>query len=104
DPRDFMRQFLISEIARKDNKWQGRNIVRYQNPDYDKVYAASETETDPVKRAALFIQMNDMIIKDVAVIPDVYRPSVAAISSKLHALPSGWDSYLWNYYDWYADA
>ncbi|HTW52803.1 MAG TPA: peptide ABC transporter substrate-binding protein [Stellaceae bacterium] len=104
DPRDFMRQFLIAEIASKDNKWQGRNIVRYQNPDYDKLYAASENETDPVKRAALFIQMNDMIIKDVVVIPDQYRPSVAAISNKLHALPSGWDSYIWNFYDWYADA
>lgn len=104
DPRDFMRQFLSSEIASKANKWQGRNIVRYQNPDYDKLYAAAENETDPVKRAALFIQMNDTVIKDIAVVPDVYRPSVAAISSKLHALPSGWDSYIWNFYDWYADA
>ena len=104
DPRDFMRQFLSTEIASKDNKWQGRNIARYQNPDYDKLYAASETETDPVKRAALFIQMNDLLIKEIAVIPDVYRPAVAAISSKLHALPSGWDSYIWNFYDWYADA
>ncbi|HVC51893.1 MAG TPA: peptide ABC transporter substrate-binding protein [Stellaceae bacterium] len=104
DPRDFMRQFLISEISSKANKWQGRNIVRYQNPDYDKLYEASGQETDPVKRAALFIKMNDTVIKDVAVIPDVYRPAVAAISSKLHALPSGWDSYIWNFYDWYADA
>ncbi len=104
DPRDFMRQFLSSEIATKDNKWQGRNITRYQNPDYDKLYAAADNDTDPVKRAALFIQMNDTLIKDIAVIPDQYRPSVAAISNKLHALPSAWDSYIWNFYDWYADA
>jgi peptide/nickel transport system substrate-binding protein len=104
DPRDFMRQFLLSEVASKDNKWQGRNITRYQNADYDKLYATADNETDPVKRAALFIQMNDMLIKDLAVIPDQYRPSVAAISNKLHALPSAWDSYIWNFYDWYADA
>ncbi len=104
DPRDFMRQFLSSELATKENKWQGRNIVRYRNPDYDALYDASEHETDPVKRAALFIKMNDTVIKDVAIIPVVYRPSVAAVSSKLHVLLSGWDSYIWNFYDWYADA
>jgi peptide/nickel transport system substrate-binding protein len=101
DPREFMRQFLSQEVANKDNKWQGRNITRWRNPDYDKLYDESEHETDPVKRAALFIQMNDMVIKDVVVIPVVYRPSVAAVSNKLHVLLSGWDSYLWNLYDWY---
>ncbi|HWB50495.1 MAG TPA: peptide ABC transporter substrate-binding protein [Stellaceae bacterium] len=104
DPGDFMRQFLTSEIASKENKWQGRNIVRYRNPEYDKLFDQAEHETDMVKRAALFIKMNDTVIKDIAVIPDQYRPSVAAISNKLHALPSAWDSYIWNYFDWYADA
>src|SRR5262249_26291622 len=96
DPRDFMRQFLTSEIADKSNKWQGRNITRWRNADYDKLYDESEHETDPVKRAALFVKMNDLVIKNVAVIPVVYRPNVAAVSSKLHVLLSGWDSYLWN--------
>jgi peptide/nickel transport system substrate-binding protein len=104
DPGDFMRQFLTAEIASKDNKWQGRNITRWQSKEYDALYDASGHETDPVKRAALFIQMNDLVIKNIVVIPDVYRPAVAAISNKLHALPSGWDSYIWNYQDWYADA
>jgi peptide/nickel transport system substrate-binding protein len=104
DPGDFMRQFLSSEVASKDNKWQGRNITRWRNDDYDALYHASEYETDPVKRAALFIQMNDLVIKGVVIIPVVYRPSVAAVATKLHVLLSGWDSYIWNVYDWYADA
>jgi peptide/nickel transport system substrate-binding protein len=104
DPGDFMRQFLSSEVASKDNKWQGRNIVRWVNADYDKLYHASEGETDPVKRAAMFIEMNDMVIKDVVVIPVVYRPSVAAVSSKLHVSLSGWDSYIGDLHNWYADA
>jgi hypothetical protein len=29
---------------------------------------------------------------------------VAAVATKLHVLLSGWDSYIWNVYDWYADA
>jgi peptide/nickel transport system substrate-binding protein len=104
DPRDFMRQFLSVEVANKDNKWQGRNITRWRNADYDKLYAEAESETDPVKRAALFIKMNDLVIKNIVVIPVVYRPSVAAVANKLHVQLSGWDSYIWNLHDWYADA
>ena len=39
DPAVFMRQFLSAEVATKANKWQGRNITRWQNADYDKLYA-----------------------------------------------------------------
>jgi peptide/nickel transport system substrate-binding protein len=104
DPGDFLRQFMSSEIANKDNKWQGRNITRWKNADYDALYDASTHETDPVKRAAMLIQMNDMVIKDIVVIPVVYRPSVAAVSSKLHVRLSGWDSYIGDFHNWYADA
>jgi len=104
DPREFMRPFLSTEVASKDNKWQGRNITRWQNTDYDALYDAAEHETDPVKRAAIFIEMNDMVIKDIVVIPVVARPSVAAVADKLHVRLSGWDSYITALYDWYADA
>ncbi|HTZ34682.1 MAG TPA: peptide ABC transporter substrate-binding protein, partial [Stellaceae bacterium] len=104
DPRELMRVFLSSEVATKANKWQGRNITRWQSPDYDALYDAAEHETDPVKRAALFIKMNDLVIKNVVVIPVVYRPSVAAVSNRLHVRLSGWDSYLWDLHNWYEAA
>jgi peptide/nickel transport system substrate-binding protein len=104
DPGVFMRQFLTVEAAAKVNKWQGRNITRWQNADYDKLYHASDSELDPVKRAAMFVTMNDMVIKDVAVIPVVYRPTVSAVANTLHANVSGWDSNLWAIQDWYRDA
>jgi peptide/nickel transport system substrate-binding protein len=104
DPGELMRVFLSSEVASKDNKWQGRNITRWQSAAYDALYEEAAHETDPVKRAALFIQMNDLAIKHAVVIPVVYRPSVAAVANKLHVLLSGWDSYIWNLHDWYADA
>ena len=65
---------------------------------------SSESELDPVKRAALFITMNDMVIKDVVVIPVVNRPRVSAVSSKLQAPLSGWDSDMYALQDWYRDA
>jgi peptide/nickel transport system substrate-binding protein len=104
DPGLFMRQFLTEEAATKANKWQGKNITRWQNADYDKLFHAAENELDPVKRATLFIAMNDLLIKDVVVIPVVYRPGVVAVANNLHAPVSGWDSNLWAVQDWYRDA
>jgi peptide/nickel transport system substrate-binding protein len=103
DPGVFMRQFLTSEIASKENKWQGRNITRWRNDDYDKAFHAAEGELDPIKRAALFIAMNDMVVNDPAVIPVVYRPTVSAMSRQLRANLSGWDNVLWDLRNWYRE-
>jgi len=104
DPGFFMRQFLSSEIASKDNKWQGRNITRWRNDDYDKAFHGSEGELDPVKRAALFIAMNDMVVGVPSVIPVVYRLGVSAMSRQLQAILSGWDNVLWDLKNWYREA
>jgi peptide/nickel transport system substrate-binding protein len=104
DPELFMNQFTSWEVASKDNKWQGRNITRWKNAEYDKLYRAAESELDPVKRAALFIKMNELVIQNVVVIPVVFRPRVAAVSSKMHVEQSGWDSDFWNLQNWYKEA
>ena len=104
DPELFMNQFTSWEVATKENKWQGRNITRWRNDEYDKAFRAAEGELDPVKRAALFVKMNELVCSDNAVIPVVYRPRVQAISNKLHANISGWDNDLWELRSWYRDA
>ena len=38
---------------------------------------------DPVKRAALFIQMNDLVIQNVVVIPVLWRNGVAVAATRL---------------------
>ncbi len=104
DPALFMNQFTSSEAATKENKWQGRNITRWRSEEYDKAYRASEGELDPVKRAAFFIKMNELVIADVVVIPVVYRPAVRAIQSKLRAPLSGWDNDMYQIAEWYREA
>ena len=104
DPVGYMRQFVSWEIASKENKWQGTNSTRWRNEEYDKLYRSAEDELDPVKRAALFIAMNDMVVKDGVVIPVVYRPQVTALSHKLRTTLSGWDNSFWNLKDWYREA
>jgi peptide/nickel transport system substrate-binding protein len=104
DPEAFMRQFLSSEIAAKENKWQGRNATRWRNEAYDQAFHAAEGEIDPVKRTALFIAMNDMVVEDGVVIPIVSRLQVSALANNLRATLSGWDNSFWNLKDWYREA
>ncbi len=103
DPELFMNQFTSWEIASKENKWQGRNITRWRSEEYDKIYRSAEAEMDPVKRAALFIKMNDLVIQNVVVIPVVQRPRVAAVSNRLRLEQSGWDSDFWALQNWYRE-
>jgi peptide/nickel transport system substrate-binding protein len=101
DPEIFMNQYCSWEVANKDNKWQGRNITRWRNDEYDKAFHAAEAELDPVKRAALYIKMNDLVVNDPTVIPVVYRPRVQVVGNNLAAQLSGWDLDFWALQDWY---
>ncbi len=103
DPQLFLAQFVSWEIAQKENKWAGLNITRWRNAEYDALYKAAESELDTVKRAALFIRMNDLVIKNIVVIPVVYRPDVAAAINGLKTRLSGWDSQLAYLKDWYRE-
>jgi peptide/nickel transport system substrate-binding protein len=96
DPQRFMDQFVSWEVAAKENKWAGRNPTRWRNEEYDRTWKAAEAEMDPVKRAAHFIKMNDLIIQNVVVIPVVFRPRVAAVSNRMRdVVQSGWDGDFW---------
>ena len=63
DPQGFMAQFVSWEIPSRENKWTGRNIARWRNADFDRLWRQAEVEMDPVKRAALFIRMNDLVVQ-----------------------------------------
>ena len=104
DPGVFMDQYLSWQASQKANKWQGRNITRWKNDNYDAAYRAAEFELDPIKRAAYFIRMNDLVIENHVVVAVAYRPRVAAVTGKLVAPLSGWDNDLWNLRDWYKQA
>ena len=104
DPQVFMLQYTSWEFATKDNKWAGRNIVRWRNDEYDNLHKAAQGELDPVKRAAMFIRMNDLVCGDGYIIPVVYRPRVSGQNTKLVAHLSGWDNDLWALASWYREA
>jgi peptide/nickel transport system substrate-binding protein len=104
DPEVFLQQFLSWEAATKANKWQGRNISRWKNEEYDNTYKLAQNELDPIKRAALLIKCNDLIVNDQASIPVVSRPTVSATSNSIANLISGWDLELGYLHDWHRKA
>lgn len=103
DPARWMLQFASWEVATKANKWQGRNACRWQDPVFDRLYQEAQAELDPVRRAALFIEMNDRVVTQ-GVVPLIHRAKVSALNANLVAPPSGWDNDLWSLPDWYKHA
>ncbi len=101
DPQFFMNQCVSWEVATKENKWQGRNVSRWQSKDYDETFKQAEHELDPVKRAAMFIRLNDLATGDNYLLPLVRRPRTTALSSNLVADISGWDNDLYQIASWY---
>ncbi|KPF46684.1 peptide ABC transporter substrate-binding protein [beta proteobacterium AAP121] len=104
DPERLMDQYLSREVSNKANKWQGRNISRYRNPVYDSTYAQMELELDPVKRAALFIQLNDLPVQDFAIIPLSSRTRVRGVGAKMVVTLTGWDLDFSGLPHWYREA
>jgi peptide/nickel transport system substrate-binding protein len=103
DPDRFMQQYVSWEAASKANKWQGLNQTRWSNDEYDRLYRASEAELDPVKRAALFIRMNDLVCREGHVLPVVIRLDVAALGRTVQAPLSGWDLGFSGIHEWYRE-
>ena len=93
DPQFFMAQFCSWEIPTRDNKWTGRNITRWRNADYDRLWRDAEVEMDPIKRAALFTWMNDLVVHSRVDIPVTWRNVLHAVSNQIVGVqPNSWDS------------
>jgi peptide/nickel transport system substrate-binding protein len=103
DITGYMAGWTTKQIAQKSNNWNQNNYHRYSNPAYDAIVDQMRVTTDTAKLAQLGIQANDILIKDVVVIPLVNRFQVA--SGKAKALQgtnlNPWDSEMWNIADWY---
>jgi peptide/nickel transport system substrate-binding protein len=104
DPQTFMEQFCTWELAQKANKWASRNLSRWTHPEYDAAHKAAQVELDPVKRAALFIKMNDLVVGDGHIIPLFARPRPVGTVNKIVAPISAWDNLTSFMTYWYREA
>lgn len=77
------------------------NVWRWRTDEYDKLYRSAETEVDPVKRAALFIRMNDLVVQSGVVVPFALRARAAALSSRLRGVEHNvYEVDFWNLAYW----
>ncbi len=104
DPQTFMEQFCTWELAQKANKWASRNLARWTNKEYDDAHTAAQVELDPVKRAALFIKMNDLVVNDGYVVPLFARPRPIGTVNKFAGPISAWDNLTAFMNAWYKEA
>jgi peptide/nickel transport system substrate-binding protein len=100
---NYLTGWTSKQVASKANGWTAPNFSRYQNPQYDAVVDRIRKEIDQTKRAELFIQANDILVGDVALIALVSRPQVTSgIARSLQSVvPSGWDSEMYAVADWH---
>ncbi|WP_050424773.1 peptide ABC transporter substrate-binding protein [Bradyrhizobium tropiciagri] len=103
DPALHMRRYHSRNISTKENKWQGPNFPRWANKEFDAAVDAADTETDPIKRADLYIKGNDLMWQDNVMIPVMHRLAVEASSNTLRPALSGWANQTDNLQDWYRE-
>ncbi len=103
DPEVYLSQYKCDKAPRPESQWQGENINRYCNADYDKMIVELSKTADLSKRQELAKKMNDMLTKDsMTIVPLVDRGRVSAASVTLGGVVlNTWDSELWNVADWY---
>jgi len=93
-----------SNVAQQSNDWTGQNYQRYSNPEFDALLDEVRLVTDAEQAAELFIQMNDILINDVVIIPLVNRAAdVYAAASTFNVENIGANSFevmYWNAANW----
>ncbi|MEM8868936.1 MAG: peptide ABC transporter substrate-binding protein [Pseudomonadota bacterium] len=102
DPEAYMANWRCSEIPGPSTQWQGSNIQRFCDPEYDALVTEMAQTADLEERGRLAKAMNDMIMESYSIIPLIHRGGTSAHANSLGGvLMTDWDSELWNIADWY---
>ncbi|WP_373049867.1 peptide ABC transporter substrate-binding protein [Thalassovita aquimarina] len=103
DPESYLAQHTCEKAPRPETQWQGENINRFCDPEYDKLVAELGKTGILSERGAIAKKLNEMLTKDsYVVVPLVDRGRVSGHSNTLGGVQlNTWDSELWNAADWY---
>jgi len=101
DPAAYMNFMTCNQIPQQVNNWSGDNASRYCNSEYDRLWQEASRELDPDRRNQLFMEMNDLLIENVSVIPLVHRADVMAFGNSMTGYePTAWDMRTWDIMNW----
>ncbi|SHJ39207.1 peptide/nickel transport system substrate-binding protein [Shimia gijangensis] len=103
DPESYLSQHTCDKNPSPETQWQGENINRFCDAEYDKLVAELSKTSDLETRYALAKKLNDMLTKDsYVVVALVDRGRVSAHANSLGGVVlNTWDSELWNAADWH---
>ena len=102
DPEPYLARYTCDKAPGPDSQWQGENINRYCNAEFDRLLAQLGRTSGIAARGQIAKRLNDMLTKDgMVLLPLVDRGRVSAHSNTLHGVVmNAWDSELWNIADW----
>ncbi|MBA8821559.1 peptide ABC transporter [Ochrobactrum sp. P6BS-III] len=102
DPEKYIAEWLCDMMPNPANGWQGQNIPRYCNPEFDGLVGTLSKTAELEKRSEIAKQLNDMLTEEGAHIPLVYRGDQSAFSATLDGIKmNSWDTQVWNIADWH---
>ncbi|RWE18980.1 MAG: peptide ABC transporter substrate-binding protein [Mesorhizobium sp.] len=102
DLGEYVARFTCSRIPGPDTQWQGNNIPRYCDTNYDALVAELGKTAEIEKRAGLVKKLNTILTDGYANVPLVWRSLVSATSNTLGGTAmNAWDSEFWNAQDWF---
>ena len=102
DPENYLAEHVCDKIPRPETQWQGTNMNRYCNPEYDRLVKELSSTAGIERRAVIAKKLNDMLTKEsYVVIPLVDRGRVSSHANNLGGVKlNTWDSELWNVHEW----
>ncbi|PTV96316.1 peptide/nickel transport system substrate-binding protein [Rhodobacter aestuarii] len=103
DPEPYLAQYTCDKAPKPESQWQGENINRFCDPEYDALIKQLTATGDMEERSALAKRLNDMLTKDsYVIVPIVDRGRLSAHSNTLGGVVlNTWDSEIWNASDWF---
>lgn len=102
DPEQYLGAYLCGREPRPATQWQGENIPRFCDPEYDALHQQLSQTASLDERARIGRELNDILMQNYVMIPLVHRGRVSAISNTLGGTRlNTWDVELWNIADWH---
>jgi len=103
DPQTYLAQRRCGNEPKPSTQWQGENINRFCNEEYDSLLDDLSRTSILEDRARIAKRLNDIITTETkSMLPLVNRATVSAKANTLGGVKLNvWDSDLWNVADWY---
>jgi peptide/nickel transport system substrate-binding protein len=102
DPQAYLGNGLCDKAPRPETQWQGENISRFCDEEYDALHKQLTETADMAERQRIGRDLSRMAFERGAMIPLVHRGRLSAHSNSLGGVKLNvWDSELWNVADWY---